>query len=171
MSVYFTSDLHLGHKLAAEKRGFPSINEHDRVVVESVAKVANKRTVVYVLGDVAMDIQSIKLLDRIPGRKHLVLGNHDMFQSSVYNRYFERVFGMLKYKGLWLTHCPIHQQEMYRCMANVHGHIHKDTSSSLLGEPYINVNWDYWRRPLSLEEIRGMVSMYRHGAEAEITGY
>jgi calcineurin-like phosphoesterase family protein len=33
---------------------------------------------------------------------------------------------MVKYKGIWLTHCPVHESELgYRVNKNIHGHIHE----------------------------------------------
>jgi len=156
MSVYITSDLHLGHKLASENRGFGSIKEHDDAVLESISSVVNKRTLLWVLGDVAMDRDALLRFKEIRCRKKLVAGNHDDYHSD-YNNIFENIYGMTKYKKMWLTHCPIHPQEMYRCLANIHGHIHKGGNSPELELPYLNVNWDYWRRPLSLDEIKAMV--------------
>ena len=155
MSVYFTSDLHLGHKLASEKRKFSDIESHDNAVIESLKKTCNKKSVLFILGDIAMDEHKIIRLDEVPGRKRIVLGNHDYAHYN-YRNVCEHVYGIVKYKQYWLSHCPIHPQEMYRCVANIHGHIHKNSNSSELGPPYINVNWDYWHRPVSLDEIRSL---------------
>lgn len=157
VSVYFTSDLHLGHRLASEKRGFKSIDEHDAAVIESILSVDNKRAMIWVLGDVAMKKESLNKLSVLKSRLKMVMGNHDQYELSLYLNYFAEVKGFLKYKNLWLSHCPIHPQEMYRCKANVHGHIHKGTESDELEYPYINVNWDFWQRPVSINEIKEMI--------------
>lgn len=158
MNVYLTSDLHLGHTLASKCRGFDTVLDHDIAVIKSLDKVCkNNRTLLYILGDVAMSKGSLSLLSEIKGRKILVRGNHDVYPLENYLKYFEDVLGIIKYKNMWLSHCPIHPQEMYRCEANVHGHIHKNTDSPCLGYPYININWDFWERPLSLEEIRTLI--------------
>lgn len=153
LDVGFTSDLHLGHALAARLRGFATTEEHDASVIDTLSQQCTKRTVLWVLGDVAMRVESLDLLSRVPGRKRLVRGNHDNFQFGVYLKYFEDVHGFLRYKQMWLSHCPIHPQEMHRVTLNVHGHIHKNTASALLGFPYFNVNWDFHSRALSLEEV------------------
>lgn len=158
MSVYFTSDLHLQHNLAAQKRGFDSISEHDAAVMDSLRSVTTKRTVLWVLGDVAMDRQGVHEIGALPGQLRLVRGNHDEYEESLYRDSFDQIHGFLKYKNLWLSHCPIHPQEMWRCGANVHGHIHKGAATPELPFPYINVNWDFWRRPVSLDEIKQIVS-------------
>ena len=152
--VLFCSDLHIGHALAAEKRGFDNVGEHDMHIMKTLMGQCTKRTVLWVLGDVCMDIKKMWILDKILGRKKLVRGNHDKFDLGVYTKYFEDVHGFLRYKEMWLSHCPIHPQEMYRCKLNVHGHIHKNTHSPLLPHPYFNVNWDFWGRAVNLDEIR-----------------
>ena len=151
--VGFTSDLHLGHELAARLRGFSSVEDHDEAVIHTLSRQCDKRTVLWVLGDVAMRVESLDLLARVPGRKRLVRGNHDNFQLGVYQKYFEDVHGFLRYKLMWLSHCPIHPQEMFRCKLNVHGHIHDNAATKPIGHPYLDINWDFWRRALSLDEV------------------
>lgn len=153
LCVGFTSDLHLGHKLAAELRGFASVEEHDASIIETLTAQCGKRTVLWVLGDVGMSLESLDMLASVPGRKRLVRGNHDNFQLSVYQKYFEDVHGFLRYKEMWLSHCPIHPQEMFRCKLNMHGHIHDKAQTKPIGYPYLDVNWDFWRRALSLDEV------------------
>ena len=69
--------------------------------------------------------------------------------------------------GDWLTiKCDnptgIHPQEFYRMKLNIHGHLHKNTESPNLGYPFLNVNWDYWGRALSLDEVRAYVHNNEH---------
>jgi len=55
-----------------------------------------------------------------------VLGNHDRRQDTKkLFEYAESVAGMIQYKGIMLTHAPIHPMELeYRFNKNIHGHIH-----------------------------------------------
>ena len=160
-TIQFCSDLHLGHKFAALARGFNlDINKHNEIIIQSIAKTANKRTITWILGDVCMRIEDMPLLMRIPGRLKLVRGNHDQFNMGVYNQYFEETHGLTRYKRFWLSHCPIHPQEMYKNIGNIHGHIHKNTRSPFLSLPYFNVNWDFWKRAVSLEEIQQIFTKY-----------
>lgn len=152
--VLFTSDLHLGHEMIAEHRGFKSIEEHDADVINKLNQYCGPRTLLWILGDVAMGEDALALIGNIEGRKKIVRGNHDQEDIKRYLEVFETVHGFLKYKNMWLSHCPIHPQEMLGCDVNVHGHIHKDAITKPLGFPYINVNWDFWSKPLSLYEIR-----------------
>jgi len=52
---------------------------------------------------------------------------------------------------------------MFRAEVNVHGHIHKDAMTKPLGFPYINVNWDFWHRPISLDEVRVLIESRSDG--------
>lgn len=157
MEVLICSDLHIGHKLASQKRGFYSVEEHDEFILDTLNDSCGKRTILWVLGDVAMTLDGLRSLKSIQGRKILVKGNHDEYKLSEYIGIFENVHGIVKYKNMWMSHCPIHPQEMYRCKANIHGHIHKNTTSPELDLPYFNVNWDYHSRPLTLNEIKEIV--------------
>jgi len=111
----------------AKRRGFSSIEEHDEHIIAKWNSVVNKRDVTYILGDVTMEKSApYPLLDRLNGIKHIVLGNHDRRQDTKkLFEYAESVAGMIQYKGIMLTHCPIHPAELeYRIPYNIHGHIH-----------------------------------------------
>ena len=125
--VFFIADLHLGHQNMALHRGFSSVEEHDEYVIAKYNSVVHKRDVTYVLGDMTMEKSSpYPLLDRLNGVKHVVLGNHDRRQDvKKLLEHVESVAGMIQYKGVMLTHCPIHPMELdYRFNKNIHGHIH-----------------------------------------------
>ena len=83
MTVLFTSDLHLGHRTVSEIRGFNSIEEHDRVVLGNISKVARPGDTLWILGDVAMGgwrDNILPLMALVAGYRinaHAVLGNHD----------------------------------------------------------------------------------------------
>jgi calcineurin-like phosphoesterase family protein len=155
-NIYFTSDWHLGHEHAAKARGFEDTVAHDISIMDVLNNTLTKRDVLWVLGDIAWRPQALQIMDMLDPRitMHAILGNHDKFDTQVYLKRFVWVGGALKFKNLWLTHIPIHPQEMFRAQANVHGHIHEFGATDNIGAPYINVNWDFWKRPVSLVEIR-----------------
>ncbi len=157
--VYFTSDLHLDHKLAANLRGFDSVEEHNQTVIESFISL-RKRDKLFILGDVAMSKSSLLLIQELPcTNRVLLMGNHDKFHASDYLYVFSDIIGPIAYKDFWLTHIPMHPQELYRREGNIHGHIHRGGASPSLDLPYFNVNWDWHRRPLMYEEIRSMMQV------------
>jgi calcineurin-like phosphoesterase family protein len=133
--VRFIADLHLSHANMAKRRGFSTIEEHDEHIIAKWNSVVNKRDVTYILGDVTMEKSSpYPLLDRLNGIKHIVLGNHDRRQDTkkLFD-YAESVAGMIQYKGIMLTHAPIHPMELeYRFNKNIHGHIHDKVVMKML---------------------------------------
>ena len=128
-TVRFIADLHLGHDNMAKRRGFQSTADHDNHIISRWNSVVSKRDLTYILGDVTMESKShYQALDKLNGRKIVVLGNHDK-ASHVKDllNHVESVSGMVKYKGIFLTHCPIHPRELeYRVSHNIHGHIHSN---------------------------------------------
>jgi calcineurin-like phosphoesterase family protein len=133
--VRFIADLHLSHANMATRRGFSTVEEHDEHIIAKWNSVVNKRDVTYILGDVTMEKKtSYPLLDNLNGVKHVVLGNHDRRQDVPHLlQYVESVAGMIQYKGIMLTHAPIHPMELeYRFNKNIHGHIHDKVVMKML---------------------------------------
>lgn len=128
-TVRFIADLHLGHANMAKRRGFSSVEEHDEYIIKKWNSVVVKRDLTYVLGDVTMEsAKSYPLLDKLNGRKIVVGGNHDKpTHTKELLKYVDSIAGMVQYKGIFLTHCPVHPREMeYRIKHNIHGHIHEN---------------------------------------------
>lgn len=160
--VFFIADLHLSHTNMALHRGFATVEEHDEHIIAKWNSVVSKRDVTYILGDVTMEKSApYHLLDRLNGVKHVVLGNHDRRQDvKKLLEHVESVAGMIQYKGIMLTHCPIHPMELdYRFKHNIHGHIHDkvvmlDHWTNIPDERYVCVSCeqvDY--TPKTLEEL------------------
>jgi len=150
--VYFVSDLHFGHKRIHKfRRGFETELSHQEHVITQWNNTVTKNDKVFVLGDAAFTMESIEAIRRLNGTKVLVRGNHDKLNTSVYLWVFKEVYGMLRYKDFWLSHAPIHPQEL-RGLKNIHGHVHNSTIEDVR---YINVcleNTDF--KPIGYEEIR-----------------
>jgi calcineurin-like phosphoesterase family protein len=127
-NVRFIGCLHLGHKWMAIHRGFEDVHKHDENLIDSWNSVVHKRDLTYILGDVTMETdEHYYQLDRLNGRKIVVLGNHDMPKhTKKLLDYVESVAGMVDYKGFILTHCPIHPNEISFCRGNIHAHIHEN---------------------------------------------
>lgn len=124
MSVYFCSDLHFGHKNIQKFRQFVlSQNHNEQFICNAWKNKVTKRDNVYVLGDVAFTMEAIDLFKDLPGRKFLIRGNHDLCDTAAYLKVFTEVYGLLKYKEFWLSHAPIHPDEL-RGRVNLHGHVH-----------------------------------------------
>ena len=52
--VYFTSDLHLGHRniISLQYRPFESVEEMDRALIDNFNSVVKKNDTVFILGDI-----------------------------------------------------------------------------------------------------------------------
>jgi len=156
--ILFFSDPHFGHHNMAIKRGFENAEQMNQHIIQSWNSVVNKKDTVYILGDITMEkTASYPLLDQLLGYKKVVLGNHDQPQHiPELLKHVNSVAGIVKFRSrygsIFLTHCPIHPNELdYRVKYNIHGHVHENTIED---DRYINVcceNIDY--KPKSLDEI------------------
>lgn len=126
--VWFCSDLHFGHKNIQKFRRHV-LNEEDnrQKIIKDWRDCVGKRDEVYVLGDAAFTLDTVQEFGNLPGqRKFLIRGNHDELHTSVYLKYFDQIYGLKKYKEFWLSHAPIHPDEL-RGKINLHGHVHYET--------------------------------------------
>ena len=139
-NVRFISDLHIGHESIAIKRGFLCADDMNEHIIKMWNSVVNTKDVTYILGDITMEkTRDYPLLQKLNGIKNIVLGNHDMKNhTKELQKYVNGIAGMIKYKDVILTHCPIHPTELnYRFTHNIHGHVHEN---SLDDKRYINVS-------------------------------
>lgn len=132
-NVFFISDLHLGHKNICKFRPFDSVEEHDEYIKENLLTSLTKRSKLFILGDVAFTEEAgdwiVGLAKHTPNMT-IVLGNHDSDRScgrSNMLKYMQagiKLHGLTTYKDAWLSHCPIHPDEMRKKSYSVHGHCH-----------------------------------------------
>lgn len=143
--VFICSDLHLGHSKIMDfspgRLGLPagaSVEDHNFQIFDHWSRRVKKRDTVYILGDVSFGYP-ISDLKKLPGQKHLIHGNHDQAVNadnvSEYLSVFSTIRGLHKYRGYWLSHAPVHPQEL-RGRRNIHGHVH---AATLYDDRYINV--------------------------------
>jgi calcineurin-like phosphoesterase family protein len=90
MTVWFTSDLHFGHKniIKYENRPFDSVDEMNEAIIYLWNDCIHEDDTVWILGDVAMGkiTDSLPLVERLNGIKRLVPGNHDRCWSGHFER-------------------------------------------------------------------------------------
>lgn len=129
-TVFHISDLHFGHKKIIQfgnqtgvsyRTGDDHIENMHHIITEW-NKIVTKRDIVWVQGDVAFNQEGYDALFELNGRLKLVRGNHDnYFTTQDWLKRFETVESIVQYKGHWLTHAPIHPDEL-RGRKNIHGH-------------------------------------------------
>lgn len=146
MAKYVISDLHLGHKnvlkYAGPLRGGTTPDEHDAWIIDQINSCVTKHDLLYILGDVAFNLEHLKKLKRLRCKQLIIAkGNHDANNYRNYMDYFQEMVGICSFRGtFWLTHAPIHPQEL-RGRYNIHGHVHQNSILGPDGLPdtrYIN---------------------------------
>lgn len=165
-AVYICSDLHIGHANIANYRKEVTSEADNRELIKSHwDKKVTKRDLVWVLGDAAFTEEAIDWIGQLNGEKRLVRGNHDDLPTTSYLRAFTEVYGLFKYKKMWLSHAPIHPQEL-RGRTNLHGHTYYHNISSDFGGDdirYFNCSVENLMRvvgsPLiSLDQLRSILN-------------
>ena len=141
--VYHTSDWHLGHKGIAKFRasdGIESEYQNSWTQINNYKTIVRKNDLVWFHGDIIFDPYYLEVVKDLSGIKKLVIGNHDtekkrkIFLSDLIE-VFDEIHSLVKYKGTWLSHAPIHPDELRGCV-NIHGHTHGHVIDD---ERYINV--------------------------------
>ena len=133
--IYFTSDLHLGHRgiIEMQNRPFKNVEEMNRVIVDNYNEVVHKNDTVYFLGDIShhMPIERVnELLSMMKGKKILIKGNHDKKYAP---GLFEEIcdFKAVSLNGQYfaLMHYPmLSWPKKNSGSIQLHGHIHSDES-------------------------------------------
>lgn len=92
--IYFTADLHFGHKniIRFDNRPFKSVEEMDRTLIERWNKKVTDEDTVYILGDISWysDQKTCEIFAKLRGKKILVMGNHDRIHGKIKD-YFEEI--------------------------------------------------------------------------------
>lgn len=152
----FIADTHMGHKNIWKYRPvFESTLHNDLYFQYILAETCTKRDTMFILGDAVFDEKYLPFFKELPGTKILILGNHcsEYISTSKLCDTFDEVHALMKYKEFWLSHAPIHPEEL-RGKKNIHGHVHTESVSGL---EYMNVSVDSSFMnffPRTLHEVR-----------------
>jgi calcineurin-like phosphoesterase family protein len=128
--IFFIGDTHFGHRgilsfsSTKELRPFTTIEEHDAELVRRWNAAVGAKDKVFMLGDFCFGKRNIDIAGELNGYKVLIAGNHDMYATEDYLKYFKKVCGVCEYKGAVLTHIPVHPSQFPRYFMNIHGHLH-----------------------------------------------
>lgn len=168
MTVWYTSDLHLGHRNVAEMRGFSCAGAHDAYLIERWNQAVRPDDIVWVLGDVTLSAgQHLHRVAALNGLKHLITGNHDAVfpghrdshkHQREWLRYFESVqpYARRRADGVefLMSHFPYsgdrgedrHTQYRLRDEGRllVHGHLHSPYITQPGYPRQVHVGLDAW---------------------------
>jgi calcineurin-like phosphoesterase family protein len=139
--IYFTADLHLGHANIIKhcNRPFESAGEMDEHLITRWNARVRFSDTVYVLGDLifrsARSPESY--LNRLAGKKHLILGNHDKgwVKKTDLSKHFASVERFSEISDgqhkMTLCHYPLMSwNNMSKGSYMIHGHIHNNRDAS-----------------------------------------
>ena len=151
--IFFYSDPHFHHENMAIRRGFKNAEEMNNHIISEWNKIIHKKDTVILCGDITMEKDNYEILNKLNGIKKVILGNHDEPQHiKSLLKYVNSVQSMKYYKGIIITHAPIHPCELdYKYKYNIHGHVH---NNSLDDKRYINVSAEVINyKPKLLKEL------------------
>lgn len=142
---YYISDLHFGCTNKYEGRTL----ENDKLIFENWNQVVHQNDDVYLLGDIGRfgsnrnNEYLCQYLSVLKGRKHLILGNHDVVNDARINQLFVEIVPYKEiidnYNGLnhklVLSHYPIFVWNgCYKGWLHLYGHTHNNTDEKLYQE-------------------------------------
>lgn len=183
---YYISDMHFGHKnvLHFDNRPFKTIEENDETLIMLWNQTVTKNDDIYILGDFCWgkidEWQSI--VPRLVGRKHLILGNHDLKDSGALRKLFVSVANYSRIKDnertVVLCHFPMPVYDrVYYGGYHLFGHTHL-TEDFTMTENFIDTVCSYYEverkafnvgcmmpwmqyRPRTLDEIEANYKRYK----------
>lgn len=147
--LWLWSDLHLGHNnITKYREGFSSSEDHHNTIYDRLATTVGKRDTLYLLGDIAFTKEWLnKIKDIKCIRKVLVVGNHDLERGIKMRNLvevYDEVYSLVSHRNVWLSHYPIHQDEIRNRKGVFYGHTH----GHLINDPrYVNLCVEHNPKP------------------------
>ena len=160
--IKFTSDLHFYHsnilKFQPHDRPFISMEAMNDYIASYWREEMKPSDELYVIGDISMGhkTKAIELIKTLPGRIHLIRGNHDHFSKTQEAALFASVndYKVVKYQGhkIVLFHYPIEEWDTcYRGTIHLHGHCHGNLKNIKTNR--FDIGWDVRKRFVSIDEV------------------
>lgn len=132
MKFFVISDTHFNHENIIKycNRPFKSVEEMNETIIKNWNETVTSKDIIIHLGDVGLGKyeQLEPIIQRLNGKKILILGNHDNFSE---NRYREMGFHTVSrfpivYSNFFLmSHAPLQLSETTPYF-NYYGHVHND---------------------------------------------
>lgn len=156
--LVFTSDTHFGHRKMLELRNYSSIEAMDEWQIQKWNDTVGHDDHVFHLGDVSFrsNPDTLAILKRLRGKKHLVRGNHDRNMNGAVKACFESIEDYRELKTacgqmIVLMHFPI---ESWNKMAYGTWHLHGHSHGNMEGFGMrADVGIDVWGSPVRHSEL------------------
>jgi len=185
--IWLTSDLHLGHdrEFIYGPRGFNSIEEHDKTIIQNWNNLVSWEDEIWLLGDCMLNDNEggIRKLNQLAGKIYIICGNHDTatrVQLYANIRPTILVMGLayiLKYQGynFYLSHYPTltsnydNDKPLKRQMISIAGHYHTKNKFKDMDKGNIyHVELDaHNNKPVLLDNIIKDIKIYKGEIENE----
>ncbi len=145
VNIWFTSDLHFGHKNIIKfcNRPWETVEEMDEALITNWNSIVGEKDIVFDLGDFAFATNGRwkELVQRLNGKHYLILGNHDGIRwpgdktMQLFERVEQQMIIYIDNRCIYLNHYP------YLCYGGswknpehavwqLHGHVHTCPNSS-----------------------------------------
>ena len=189
--IWFTSDIHIGHRnivkystgrkeeLGLDLEDPDMLQKHDDLLIQRWNMTVDKHDTVYILGDFsfAPAEETRKVLEKLHGKKHLIIGNHDGSCRGLTN-YFEST-NHIKEVTFKKEQFPFLQENMHCIMCHfplvawnrrmngsvqVHGHTHGslDGINSNSEELRVDVGFDSKLANFGFVELEQLYNYFKN---------
>ncbi len=169
--IWFTSDLHLGHRSVISMCGrpFETVEEMNEAIIQNFNACVKKNDIVYILGDIAhrTPVDDVnQMIARLNGKKFLCKGNHDKKYDATL---FEGIYDFLEISingvNASLMHYPMLEwPKSRRGSLHLHGHVHSKGEYNLQQKNNGILRYDVGVdankfAPVSIEQVKQFFEM------------
>ena len=148
--IFFTADTHFNHPAILKhcQRPFSTIEEMNECLIENWNNKVGKKDRIYIIGDLCFS-DHLKIIQRLNGRKHLIIGNHDKSLNQTILSHFvsvsQRKEVKINNRLFILEHCPLRTwEECYAGSILLYGHVHgRNQTYNLSFDVGVDTN-NYW---------------------------
>lgn len=173
MAIFLSSDLHFNHnkEFVYATRGCESTQHMNQVILDTFNETVAPTDDLWLLGDLFMGsaADAKPLLEQIPGKVHVILGNHDtkariaLYESLGWDCKWADVINVAK-QTFYLSHHPMLLSNFDAPYGpwNLHGHTHSSEIFSELPRCF-HVGVDaHDCRPIEIHEIISKIKEYNN---------
>jgi calcineurin-like phosphoesterase family protein len=169
--IYLSAELHLNHNqpFIYETRGFNTVGEMNKAIIKNFNSIITWEDDLYLLGDCFLgDLnEGLKLFNQLPGKIHLIWGNHDTDTRKVALAQCHNVIevigfaGILKYRKyhFYISHYPTATTNFNDCekplkgrILSISGHTHSMDKFEPCGSYNVAIE-AHGCCPVSIEQI------------------
>lgn len=153
--VWIITDTHFGKDCKLLNR---PVNFQKEIIKNWKHLVGKEDTIIH-LGDVANSASALNCIKGLPGKKILILGNHDTLNEEAYinkcgfSIVCDKLLLFYKYKDKTIKILFTHEPEIFHDFdVNIHGHLHNFATVKSVCYLYLMALENQGYRPLNLKE-------------------